>query len=101
MPPTKNYNGGAVTLIPGNNTVRVNIAASADGTAGTTANGQYRISRATVVNNVVGAYASVGWTPAVRIAGTLNGSYTAAFYDDNNTVNGTTYSYTVALDNNA
>lgn len=92
----KAYNGGLVSGIPGNNTFAINIAQSASGTQGSNSSGIYRISRATVVNNSVGAYAVLGtFVPG----GAAGGCYAAGVYNDGTAVNGTTYSYTAALDN--
>lgn len=99
--PAKPYNGGAVTSVAGNNTIAINIAATAFGVPGTSGNGVYRISRATVTGGTVGAYAVVGTVPAVYQSAAGNTLYGGAAYNDNAVVNGTTYSHTVALDNNA
>jgi len=99
--PAKLYNGGAVSTVAGNNTVAINIAATASGVPGTSANGVYRISRATVTGGTVGAYAVVGTVPAVYQFNSGTAIYQPAVYNDSAVVNGTTYSHTVALDNNA
>lgn len=96
----KAYNGGALTLTSGNAQVIVNIAHSAAGVPGTGANGVYRISRATVVGGVVGSYTALATVPAVYQFNSGTAIYQAAVYNDNSAVGGTTYSYTVALDNN-
>ncbi len=97
----KPYNGGAVTLTPGNNTMRVNIGLSAANAVINGANGIYRISRAVVANGVAGAYAVLGNVVAIPQQASPNAAYDTAIYNDNTAVNGTLYSYTVALDNNA
>jgi len=97
----KAYNGGALSLIPGNNTVAVNIAVSPAGAPGTTANGVYRISRATVTTGTIGAYAVLGTVPAVYNSAGGSNVYQPAVYNDASAVNGSGYAYTVALDNNA
>ena len=99
--PAKTYNGGAVSTLAGNNTIAVNIGTTAFGVPGTTTNGIYRVSRATVTGGVVGAYAVVGTVPAVYQSAGGNPIYLSVAYNDNAVVNGTTYSHTVALDNNA
>jgi len=97
----KLYNGGAITLVAGDSKVTINIAETAANVPSGTGNGVYRISRATVAGGVVGAYAVLGTTPAPYLKPVNTVTYDQTSYVDNAVVNGTTYSYTVALDNNA